>query len=96
MSEPLPIMAVISEAEMVISQPAISSVSSRRAWDTLVMIAKDLAAQVEQLPDAVDVTTSVAKEVEQVTVTMNREAASQYGLTAAAVGTGWRRPCHPL
>ena len=59
-------------------------------YDTLVMIAKDLAAQVEQLPDAVDVTTSVAKEVEQVTVTMNREAASQYGLTAAAVGTAVR------
>ena len=55
-------------------------------YDTLVMIAQDLAAQIEQLPDAVDVGTSVAKEVEQVTITMNREAASQYGLTAATVG----------
>ncbi|MDE6898812.1 MAG: efflux RND transporter permease subunit, partial [Lawsonibacter sp.] len=59
-------------------------------YDTLVMIAKDLAAQIEQLPDAVDVGTSVAKEVEQVTVTMNREAASQYGLTAASVGAAVR------
>ncbi len=59
-------------------------------YDTLVMIAKDLAAQIEQLPDAVDVGTSVAKEVEQVTVTMNREAASQYGLTAATVGSAVR------
>ena len=59
-------------------------------YDTLVMIAKDLAAQIEQLPDAVDVGTSVAKEVEQVTITMNREAASQYGLTAATVGSAVR------
>jgi len=59
-------------------------------YDTLVMIADDLAAQIARLPDAVDVTTSEAKEVEQVTVTMNREAASQYGLTAAQVGAAVR------
>ena len=34
--------------------------------------------------------TSEAKEVKQVTVTMNREAASQYGLTAASVGAAVR------
>ena len=59
-------------------------------YETLVMIAQDLAAQISQLPDAVDVTTSEAKEVEQVTITMNREAASQYGLTAATVGAAVR------
>ena len=59
-------------------------------YDTLVMIAHDLAGQISQLPDAVDVSTSEAKEVEQVTVTMNREAASQYGLTAATVGAAVR------
>ena len=59
-------------------------------YATLVMIAHDLADQIAQLPDAVDVTTSEAKAVEQVTVTMNREAASQYGLTAAAVGAAVR------
>ncbi|WP_251317343.1 efflux RND transporter permease subunit [Flintibacter muris] len=59
-------------------------------YDTLVMIANDLAAQISRLPDAVDVSTSEAKEVEQVTVTMNREAASQYGLTAATVGAAVR------
>ena len=37
-----------------------------------------------------DVTTSEARAVEQVTITMNREAASQYGLTAAAVGAAVR------
>jgi HAE1 family hydrophobic/amphiphilic exporter-1 len=59
-------------------------------YETLVMIAHDLAGQISQLPDAVDVSTSETKEVEQVTVTMNREAASQYGLTAAAVGSAVR------
>ena len=59
-------------------------------YDTLVMIAHDLAGQISRLPDAVDVSTSEAKEVEQVTVTMNREAASQYGLTAATVGAAVR------
>ena len=59
-------------------------------YDTLVMIANDLAARISLLPDAVDVTTSEAREVEQVTVTMNRETASQYGLTAATVGAAVR------
>ncbi len=59
-------------------------------YDTLVMIANDLAEQIAQLPDAVDVGTSMSKQVDQVTITMNREAASQYGLTAATVGAAVR------
>ena len=59
-------------------------------YKTLTMIAADLAAQIEKLPDAVDVSTSIAKEVKQVKITMNREAASQYGLTAATVGAAVR------
>ena len=59
-------------------------------YETLTMIARDLAEQIGRLPDAVDVTTSIAKEVKQVKVTMNREAASQYGLTAATVGAAVR------
>ena len=59
-------------------------------YETLTMIARDLADQISLLPDAVDVTTSIAKEVKQVKITMNREAASQYGLTAAAVGAAVR------
>ncbi len=39
------------------------------------MIADDLAAQISGLADAVDVTTSMADQVPQVKVTMNREAA---------------------
>ena len=46
--------------------------------------------QIAQLPDAVDVTTSMERQVEQVVVTMNRETAAQYGLTAATVGAAVR------
>lgn len=59
-------------------------------YATLSMIAGDLAGQIARLEDAVDVTTSVAEQVPQVTVTMNRDAAAQYGLTAATVGAAVR------
>ena len=57
---------------------------------TLALIADDLAQQIGQLPDAVDVTSSLARQVPQVTVTMRRDAAAQYGLTAASVGAAVR------
>ena len=57
---------------------------------TLALIAGDLAQQIGQLPDAVDVTSSLARQVPQVTVTMRRDAAAQYGLTAASVGAAVR------
>ena len=57
---------------------------------TLALIANDLAQQIGQLPDAVDVTSSLARQVPQVTVTMRRDAAAQYGLTAASVGAAVR------
>ena len=59
-------------------------------YETLTMIAQDLAEQIGALPDAVDVTTSAQKQVPQVTVTMDRQTAAQYGLTAAAVGAAVR------
>ena len=59
-------------------------------YETLTMIANDLKDQIAQLPDAVDVTTSMERQVEQVVVTMNRETAAQYGLTAATVGAAVR------
>lgn len=55
-------------------------------YGTLTMIADDLVGQISRLEDAVDVKSSVAQQVPQVTITMNREAAAQYGLTAATVG----------
>lgn len=59
-------------------------------YDTLTMIAGDLIKEIEKLEDAVDVTGTVSEQVPQVEVTMNREAASQYGLTAAQVGAAVR------
>ena len=59
-------------------------------YETLTMIANDLKDQIEQLPDAVDVSTSMERQVDQVVVTMNRETAAQYGLTAATVGAAVR------
>lgn len=59
-------------------------------YATLSMIADDLGQQISALEDAVDVSSSVAEQVPQVEVTMNREAAAQYGLTAAQVGAAVR------
>lgn len=59
-------------------------------YNTLTMIANDLAGQIAQLEDAVDVTTSAARQVDQVTITVNRDAAAQYGLTAATIGAAVR------
>ena len=58
--------------------------------DTLSMIADDLEKQIAALPDAVNVTSDLAQQVPQVKVTMNRENAAQYGLTAANVGAAVR------
>ena len=59
-------------------------------YETLGMIAGDLAAKIATLPDTIDVQSSLARRVPQVKVTLNREAAAQYGLTAAAVGAAVR------
>ncbi|SFP44366.1 hydrophobic/amphiphilic exporter-1, HAE1 family [Oscillibacter sp. PC13] len=59
-------------------------------YDTLGLIAGELTDQIAALPDAVNVESSLSDQVPQVKVTMNREAASQYGLTAAAVGAAVR------
>ena len=59
-------------------------------FTTLSMLADDLAAQISALPDAIEVSSSVADQVPQVTVSINREAASRYGLTAAQIGAAIR------
>ncbi len=59
-------------------------------YGTLAMIANDLVSEISRLPDALDVTSTVSRQVPQVKVTMNREAAAQYGLTAAQVGAAVR------
>ena len=59
-------------------------------YATLTMLADELAKRISALPDAVDVKSSVSERVPQVEVTMNRQVASQYGLTAAQVGAAVR------
>ena len=59
-------------------------------YDTLEFLANDLITQIEKLPDAVNVTSSLSDEVPQVKVTVNREAAARYGLTAASIGAAVR------
>ena len=59
-------------------------------YATLSMIADDLADRISRLPDAIDVKSSLAEQVPQVKVTVNREAAAQYGLTAASIGMAVR------
>ena len=59
-------------------------------YDTLAAIAEDLTGEIAQLEDAMDVTSSVSEQVPQVEITINREAASQYGLTAASIGSAVR------
>ncbi len=59
-------------------------------YDTLGMIADDLTERISQLPDATEVQSSLSEQVPQVKVQMNREAAAQYGLTAASVGAAVR------
>ncbi len=59
-------------------------------YETLTMIANDLMKPIAALPDAVGVKSTVSDDVPQVKVTMNREGAAQYGLTAAQVGQAVR------
>ena len=55
-------------------------------YDTLAVIADDLTEQISRLHDAINVENSLSTQVPQVKVTLNRETAAQYGLTAAAIG----------
>ncbi len=64
----------------------IAVVISGDDYETLEFLTNDIIGQIEALPDAVNVKSSLSDEVPQVKVSINREAAAQYGLTAAAIG----------
>ena len=59
-------------------------------YNTLEMIAQDLVEEISALPDAVEVSSSVAEQVPEVKVTIKRESAAAYGLTAAGIGAAVR------
>ena len=79
-----------SEMSMMMGGGDISVKVSGEDYQTLSMIANDLVEQIALLPDAADVSSSLSAEIPQVKVLMRRESASQYGLTAAAVGQAVR------
>ena len=84
------ISVVASDMTSMMSGSEISVDITGEDFATLSMIADDLAASIAALPDAIEVSSSVADQVPQVTVSVNREAASQYGLTAAQIGAAVR------
>jgi HAE1 family hydrophobic/amphiphilic exporter-1 len=59
-------------------------------FGTLEMIADDLMTQIYALGDVAELKTSLSKQMPEVKVTIKREAASQYGLTAATIGAAVR------
>ena len=84
------ISIVASDMTSMLSGSEISVDLRGDDFTTLSMIADDLANQISALPDAIEVSSSVADEVPQVKVTVDRQAASQYGLTAATIGSAVR------
>ena len=84
------------EISVTSSQMSISSGSditvkvTGENYETLALLADDLTQQIARLPDAVDVSSSVSERAPQVEITMNRQTASQYGLTAAQIGAAVR------
>ncbi len=56
-------------------------------YSTLASVANDLVKEIERLPDAINVESSAGDQVPRVAVKINRENASRFGLSAAAVGS---------
>ncbi|MGE4277853.1 MAG: efflux RND transporter permease subunit, partial [Lawsonibacter sp.] len=84
------ITVTASETMSMGSTDDISVKITGEDYETLGMIADDLVDRISQLPDAVDVSSSQSEKVPQVKVVMKREAAAQYGITAASVGAAVR------
>lgn len=59
-------------------------------YDELKTAADDLLSQISAIPDAVNVSSSAGDQVPEVDVTLRRDVAAQYGLTAATIGTAVR------
>ncbi|MBQ9492775.1 MAG: efflux RND transporter permease subunit [Oscillibacter sp.] len=59
-------------------------------YSTLALLADELAAKISAFSDAVNVKSSVSERVPQVEVSINRQTAAQYGLTAAQIGAAVR------
>ena len=69
---------------------AISVTLSGDDYEELNETADLLAQRIAEIPDAVDVTTSASEQVPEVDITINRENAARYGLTAGTIGSAVR------
>ena len=69
---------------------AINLTLSGNDYDLLTETADRLAVEIARIPDAVEVKTSASDQVPEVDITLKRDVAAQYGLTAATVGSAVR------
>ena len=69
---------------------AISLTIRGNDYDVLTETSQRLTQALAEIPDAVEVTSSASEQVPEVNITLKREVASQYGLTAATVGSAVR------
>lgn len=73
-----------------LSGDAISVQLSGDDYDVLTQAGDKLVAEIQNLPDAVDVKNSASEQVTQINISINRENASRFGLTAATIGQAVR------
>lgn len=59
-------------------------------YDLLTQTAEQLTSQLAALPGAVEVSSSASDQVPEVDITLNRENAARFGLTAATIGQAVR------
>ncbi len=86
-------ISVSSAGMMDMSQMTGSPINitlSGNDYNELKAAADDLLGQISEIPDAINVSSSAGDQVPEVDVTLRRDVAAQYGLTAAIIGTAVR------
>ena len=69
---------------------AISVTLTGNDYEELTDTGNRLVRSLSEIPDAIEVKSSASEEVPQVNITLNRENASRFGLTAATIGQAVR------
>ena len=83
-------ISVSAAQSMSMSGDAVSLSLSGNDYDELVQAGDELVSRISRLPDAIEVKSSAADEEPRVSVKINRENASRFGLTAATIGSAVR------
>ncbi len=83
-------ISVSASSSMSMSSGAVSISLSGNDYDELVKAGDDLVTQISALPDAIEVESSASEEEPRVSVKVNRENATRFGLTAATIGAAVR------